>query len=164
VRTAILVALALALQVTFGWPGAPGWLAAVLLPMVFVIGPPLIHPERRWPHAALALGLGWDLVLEPVIGPGAIAWSVSAVVIGSVVPLVTDRSPRAWLAFGALGALIMTVVRHLTLVPLGLSTVLTMRSVVLTVALTAIWCCLMGWLLALDLPARWRVFRARKLR
>jgi hypothetical protein len=158
------MALALAVQVTFGWPGAPEWLASILLPMVFVIGPPLLHPERRWPHAALGLGLAWDLVLEPVVGPGAIAWSATAVAIGFVVPLVTDRSPRAWLAFGALGALIMVVVRHLALMPLGLPTILTVRSVALTVALTAVWCCLTGWLLALDLPARWRVFRARKLR
>jgi len=164
VKLALLIAFALAVQVTFAFPAMPEWLPSILLPMVFVIGPPLFYPERRWPHAAFALGLAWDAVLEPVIGPGAIAWSVAAVVISYVIPLVTDRSPRAWVAFGALGTVIMVLTRHLALIPLGLPTAVTFRSLALTVLLTAGWCGLVGWLLALDLPTRWRAFRARKLR
>jgi len=163
-KATLLIALTLVAQVALGWPGSPTWLAAIILPMVFVVGAPLLLTERRWPHFALALGLAWDLVLEPVVGPGAIAWSASAVALSFVVPLVADRSPRAWLAFGALGTGLMIVVRHLALIPLGLSTELTWHYFLLSVVLTSLWCGLVGWIIALDLPARWISHRARKLR
>jgi hypothetical protein len=160
----LLAAATLAIQVALGLPSVPAFFAAIFLPMVFIVGPPLLVADRRWPHFALALGLAWDLILEPVVGPGAIAWSAAAVVIGAVVPLVADRSPRAWLAFGALGAAIVILVRALALWPLGLATGLTSRSVLISVVLTALWCGLIGWIIALDLPSRWRSYRARKLR
>jgi hypothetical protein len=160
----LLVGAALAVQAALGWPTWPAFLAAVLLPMVFIVGPPLLIEERRWPHSAIALGLAWDLVLEPVVGPGAIAWSAAAVVVGVLIPLVADRSPRAWFAFGGIGALVMIVMRHLALLPLGLATELGWRYVALSVALTGAWCGLVGWVIALDLPSRWRAHRARKLR
>jgi len=163
-KTTLLVVLSLIAQVALGWPEAPVWLAAVLLPMVFVVGPPLLAEERRWPHFALALGLAWDLVLEPVVGPGAIAWSAAAVTVSLVVPLVADRSPRAWLAFGALGTAMMIVVRHLALWPLGLSTAWTWRYLLTSVVATSLWCGLVGSVIALDLPTRWRSHRLRKLR
>ena len=62
----LLVALSLAAQLMLGWPLWPSWMASVLLPMVFVVGPPLRREERRWPHSAILLGLAWDLALEPV--------------------------------------------------------------------------------------------------
>lgn len=163
-RTVVLVAAAMIVQIALGWPFAPGWLASILLPMVFVVGPPLLLEERRWPHSALALGLLWDLLFEPVIGPGAIAWSAAAVVVSLLVPLVADRSPRAWLAFGALGALVMISVRWVALLPLGLPGDLSWRSLLLSVGLTGLWCGLVGWIIALDLPTRWQVHRARRLR
>jgi hypothetical protein len=163
-KTVVLVVLSLVVQAALGWPDAPVWLSAVLVPMVFVVGPPLLLEERRWPHFALALGLAWDLALEPVVGPGAIAWSAAAVTVGFVVPLVADRSPRAWFAFGALGASMMIVVRHLALWPLGLSSGWSWRYLLISVVLTSLWCGLVGSVLALDLPARWRSHRLRKLR
>ncbi len=163
-KVALLVTLTLVAQVALGLPGSPTWMTAILLPMVFVVGAPLMMAERRWPHFALLLGLAWDLVLEPVVGPGAIAWSASAVALGFVVPLVADRSPRAWVAFGALGAGLMIVVRHLALIPLGLATELTGRYLLLSIVLTSLWCGLVGWIIALDLPTRWITHRARRLR
>jgi len=164
VITLLLVALSLAAQLLLGWPLWPGWLASILLPMVFVVGPPLLREERRWPHFAILLGLAWDLVLEPVVGPGAIAWSAAAVLVGVLAPLVADRTPKAWFAFGAVGALVMVSVRQLALLPLGIATPLTWRFVLVTAGLTAVWCGGVGWLLAVDLPTRWRAYRARKLR
>ena len=164
VKAAVLVTLTLVAQVVLGFPESPTWLTAILLPMVFVVGAPLMMAERRWPHFALLLGIAWDLVLEPVVGPGAIAWSASAVALGFVVPLVADRSPRAWIAFGALGAGLMIVVRHLALIPLGLATELTGSYLLLSVVLTSLWCGLVGWIIALDLPTRWITHRARSLR
>lgn len=159
-----LAAVTLAVQAALGLPSSPTWSAAILLPVVFITGPPLLQSERRWPHSALLLGLAWDLMLEPVVGPGAIAWSAAAVILGLVVPLVADRSPWAWLAFGALGALLVIVIREAALLPLGLGTGLSWRSTALSVALTALWCGLVGWIIALDLPARWLSYRSRKLR
>lgn len=163
-KLVLLVAMALVIQVTLGWSGVPEWLSALLLPMVFVVGPPLLLEERRWPHFAIALGLAWDLVLEPVVGPGAIAWSAAAVAISFVVPLVADRSPRAWAVFGALGTGLMVTVRHMALIPLGLASGLTLRYFFLSVLLTSLWCGVAGWIIALDLPSRWLGYRARKLR
>jgi hypothetical protein len=164
VKIVVLVVAALVAQLVLGSPDAPFWLASPLLPVVFIVGPPLLLTERRWPHFALLLGLGWDLLFEPVIGPGAIAWSAAAVAVGALVPLVADRSPRAWFVFGALGAYLVVVTRHLALMPLGLSIDMTWRFLLLTVALTAFWCGLVGWLIGLDLATRWRLLRARKLR
>jgi hypothetical protein len=164
VKTTLLVTAALVAQLALGLPGTAGRLTTILLPMVFVIGPPLLREERRWPHYAFALGLAWDLLLEPVVGPGTIAWSASAVAISLVVPLVADRSPRAWVVFGALAAACFILVRHLTLLPLGLAADLTWAYLLSSVVLTSLWCGLVGWLIALDLPSRWRSHRARKLR
>ena len=160
----ILAVLTLLAQVVLGLPPAPPWLASILLPMVFIAGPPLLLAEQRWPYGALLLGLAWDLMLEPVVGPGAIAWSAAAIVLGVVVPLVADRSPRAWFAFGGLGAVLVILVRFLALMPLGLNSGLTARSFLVSVVLTATWCGLVGWTIALDIPTRWRAYRARKLR
>jgi hypothetical protein len=163
-KIVLLMVATLIVQVAFGWPGAPAWLSMVLLPMAFIVAPPMLLAESRWPHFALLLGLLWDLLLEPVVGPGAIAWSAAAVVLFILVPLVADRSPRAWLAFGALGTVVLVSVRNLALIPLGLATDLTIRSLLLSALLTSVWCGLVGWIIAMDLPARWRSHRARKLR
>lgn len=160
----LLAAVVFVIQIAFGWPPAPAWLSALLLPMVFIVAPPLMLPERRWPHFALVIGLFWDLLFEPVVGPGAIAWSAAAVTVSTLAPLVADRSPRAWLAFGAIGTAVLIVVRHLALIPLGLADVLTAKPVLLTTALSSLWCGLVGWTIALDLPSRWVSWRARKLR
>ncbi len=163
-NTTFLLVVIFVAQVVLGWPVSPGWLSTILLPMVFVVGPPLLMEERRWPRFALLLGLVWDLLFEPVIGPGAIAWSAAAVAVSAVAPLVADRSPRAWSAFGALGAGLMILVRHIALIPLGMSTDLTWRYLLFSIGLTSLWCGVVGWVIALDLPSRWRARRARKLR
>ena len=89
---------------------------------------------------------------------------IDAVLLGALVPLVADRSPRAWFAFGGIGAVLMNVARAAARMPLGLSADLTWRSLAVSVLLTAFWCGLVGWLLTLDLPQRLRARRARKLR
>ncbi len=163
-KMVILVAVTFVAQLALGWPIEPTWLSTILLPIIFIVAPPLLMEERRWPHFALVLGLAWDLVFEPVVGPGAIAWSAAAVAVSAIVPLFADRSPRAWFAFGALGATLMIVVRHVCLIPLGLSTDLTWRYVLMSSVLTSFWCGFVGWVIALDLPTRWNARRARKLR
>lgn len=162
---ALLVVLTMAVQVALTAPGSPVWAAEVLLPMVWIVGPAMRLHSPRWSYLALALGLGWDLVLgEVVIGPGGIAWSAAALATFSAAGIVADRSPRAWFGLGAAGALVFLSVRYLALLPLGLATPIPWSTLVRSPLLTGAWCGLVGVVLALDLPARYRQRRARKLR
>jgi cell shape-determining protein MreD len=163
-RIVAMVAVALTIQRALGWPGGPTWAPLLLLPMVFLVGPALLHHDRRWVHLAIILGLAWDVVLESVIGPGGIAWSIAALVTARLAGIIADRSAKAWFAFGAVGAATLTLARQLVLLPLGISEAWRWTDLALSVGLTALWCGLVGWTLALDLPARWRSYRARKLR
>ena len=163
-RIVVLVAVTLAVQRALGWPGEPQWASLLLLPMVFLVGPAMLYHDRRWVHLAIALGLAWDIVLESVIGPGGIAWSAGALVIARLAGIVADRSAKAWFTFGAVGAAIVTLARRLALLLLGVSEAWRWTDLALCVGLTAAWCALVGWTLGLDLPTRWRRYRARKLR
>ena len=96
-KLAILIVVSLVAQVALGRPAAPDWFSLILLPTVFIIAPSLLHAERRWPHFALVLGLAWDLMLEPVVGPGAIAWSERQA-----------EAPVCWLRLAAIPGLCVT--------------------------------------------------------
>ena len=78
--------------------------------------------------------------------------------------LVADRSPKAWAAFGALGAAVVLVVQRLAVLPLGLGTSWNLPSMFRIVLFTALWCGAIGIFSTLNLPKHWRVYRARKLR
>jgi hypothetical protein len=161
---ALWAALTLLIQRSLGWPGMPEWSSLAILPMVFVVGASLLQFDWRWTQLAILLGLGWDLILEPVIGPGGIAWSASALALSALAGIVADRSPRAWFAFGAAGTVVVLLVRWIALVPLGLTTPLDWRNLLLATLATAIWCGLAGWIRSVDVVARWRAYRARELR
>jgi hypothetical protein len=164
VKTALLVAATLLLQYLLGLPGMPHWSVDLMVPMVWVVGPSLLRHERQWPYLALTVGLAWDLLLEPIVGPGGIAWSASALVCWGLAVVVADRSPRAWFAFGAVGAAVVILVRQLALLPLGQAAPLLWVSLFRSILLTGIWCGMVSWIIVLDLPQRWRRYRARRLR
>lgn len=161
---ALLIALTLLLQRALGAAGGPHWSGLLLLPTVWVVGPVLLGGGRRWVWIAVAIGLGWDLLLEPIVGPGAIAWSAAALVSLQLAGIVADRSPKAWLALAAVAAAVVILVHRIVLLPLGVSRPVGWADLAIGMAAAAVWCGLIGWLLALDLPARWRAWRARKLR
>jgi hypothetical protein len=163
-RHVLLVALTLLLQRMLGLPGLPAWTADILLPVVWVVAASLRRSEPAWPVEALVIGLVWDVLFEPVIGPGAIAWSAAGLALTGLVTVVADRSPKAWAGFGSVAALIILVVHRLALAPLGFSVSLTAVESIRTATLSGAWCGLVGFMLALDLPERWRVYRARTLR
>ena len=163
-RTAVLVLLTLLVQRALGLPAVHPWASEILLPVVWVVAPAMLHHGRQRVFLGLAVGLAWDLMLEEVVGPGGVSWSAAAWAVGSVSAVVADRSPRAWIAMGALGAIIIVGMRQLTFLPLGLESGFTWWHLLRTTLLTAGWCGLVGWILALDLPARWRRHRARVLR
>jgi len=141
IRLVLLVILTLVAQRALSSPGLPSWPAEIILPAVWIVAPPLRHHRPRWPYLALLIGIGWDLLMEPVVGPGGIAWSAAAA-----------------------GALILILVRQMALMPLGLASFPTLDLLTRTVVFTAVWCGLVGGILSLDLPSRWRSYRVRTLR
>jgi hypothetical protein len=165
-RAKVFVAAVLALiaQRVLGAPALPMWTSEILLPTALIVSVSLRSRERRWPYEALLLGLGWDLLLEPVVGPGGIAWSAAALCLHSMASFVADRSTKAWVGFGAVGALVVTLVHEVALLPLGLGTSMTVPHLLRTTVLSALWCGLVSIVLALDIPTRWRAHRVRKLR
>lgn len=160
----VLAVVTLTVQRLLGFPGMPDLFSLIMLPVVWIVALALIRKERHWPYEALVLGLAWDLVLEPVIGPGGIAWTASSLGLYALAAVVADRSPKAWAAFGAVGAVIVVLVYRLAEVPLGFSKSLTLESVLWSALLTGLWCGFVGTALALDLGKRWREYRVRKLR
>ncbi len=151
-------------QAMLAVPGAPAWAGSILLPLVWLVWLGMQTDERHPFLVAIVLGLGWDVLFEPVIGPGGIAFSASVLVLMWLARHVADRSPLAWGGAGAAAAAVVLVVRHIALAPLGLAGHLVTFAVLRSLMLTAGWCLAVGWVLAADLPGRWRRLRARKLR
>ena len=156
--------MALLAQRVLGIPGTPEWLGAVIVPMVLVVAMSLVRKERYWPYEALLLGLAWDLLFGPVLGPGGIAWTAACLSLYGLASVVADRSPRAWAALGAVGTLVLILVQRVALMPLDLATSLTIRNLVLSVVVTGLWCGFVGTVRSLDLGKHWRAYRVRKLR
>ncbi len=160
----VLAAVTLVVQRALGVPGMPEHLSRVILPMVWIVAAALIRKERYWPYEALLLGLAWDLVFRSVVGPGGIAWTAACLSLYGLASVVADRSPKAWVAFGAVGAVVVILVQNLAVVPLGLESSVTLRGLLWSAGLTGLWCGLVGTAMALDFGKHWRAYRARKLR
>jgi hypothetical protein len=151
-------------QRLLGLPGLPAWGTGLLVPAVWLVAV-ATRTERPSPLlVGLVIGAAWDVVMEPLLGPGAIAWSAAALATVWTASWVADRSPRMWAALGALTAIIVHLVHELALLPLGVATPLRWWTVAVSALLTAAWCGLVGWLLTLDLAARWAFYRHRRLR
>ena len=163
-KIAILAAVTLALQRVLGMPGMPAWFGHLILPMIWLVAASLVRKERHWPYEALLLGLAWDLLFGPVIGPGGIAWTAACLSLYGLASVVADRSPRAWAAFGAVGAVVVILVQRLAVMPLGLASFLTLSQLAWSALLTGLWCGFVGTLLALDLGKYLRAYQVRKLR
>jgi len=163
-KIVVPVLLTLLVQRMLGLPGLPSWTSEVLLPVVWIVAAALLQKERGWPYHALILGLGWDVLFEPVIGPGGIAWSAACLALYAFAGFVADRSPKMWAAFGAVGAALVTVFHSAALIPLGLPYSLPVGHWLRMVVFTGLWCGLVGATLGLDLPGQWRAYRSRKLR
>jgi hypothetical protein len=163
-KIAVLAAVSLIIQRALGMPGMPAWLSFFILPMVFVVAASLLRKERRWPYEALLLGLAWDLLFGPLVGPGGIAWTAACLSMYGLASVVADRSPRAWAVFGAVGTLVVILVQRAAVMPFGLATSLTVQHLMWSVLLTGLWCGFAGTVLAFDLGKHWRAYRVRKLR
>jgi len=163
-KIAIFAAVTLVLQRVLGMPGMPVWLSHLILPMIWIVAASLIRKERHWPYEALLLGLAWDLLFGPVVGPGGIAWTAACLSLYGLASVVADRSPRAWAAFGAVGTVIVVLVQRLAVMPLGLASSLTFSQLAWSAILTGLWCGFVGTILALDLGKHLRAYQVRKLR
>jgi len=164
---AVIVALAgvtLVSQRVLGMPGMPAWFGYLILPMIWIVAASLARKERHWPYEALLLGLAWDLLFGPVVGPGGIAWTAACLSLYGLASVVADRSPKAWAAFGAVGAVVVILVQRLAVMPLGLASVFTINQLALSALFTGLWCGFIGAVLALDLGKHWRAYHVRKLR
>lgn len=164
VKIAIFAAVTLIVQRVLGMPGIPAWFGHFILPMVWIVAASLLRKERHWPYEALLLGLAWDLLFGPVVGPGGIAWTAACLSLYGLASVVADRSGRAWAAFGAVGTLVVILVQRLAVMPFGLATSLTVQHLMWSVLLTGLWCGFVGTVLAFDLGKHWRAYRVRKLR
>ncbi len=153
----------LVLQRLLGTPGIPGWLSLSLLPMVWLVALPMLHRRVNPVVLGVLTGLGWDLLLEPVVGPGGIAWSAAALAVAWVTGRIAHRSPGAWGGLGVLGVLVFTGFRFLAHLPLGIATPPVPLHVAAGALSTGIWCAAAGWLATADLPGRWRRLRTRRL-
>lgn len=163
-RIFALVIVTLATQRLLGHPQTWPLATALLLPMPWIIGPPLQELDRRWYWLSFGIGFGWDLLFEPVIGVGIIAWSAPALItwVGSFV--VAERRTRAWFVFGAGGTVVFWLIRFVCYIPLDLPGTPTWSWIGASALLTGVWCASVHGVLALDLPTRWRRRRARRLR
>ncbi len=163
-RLVLLFALTMAAHRALGTPGLPSWCTDLQPLAVWLVAPALRFEGRHWLYWAVAIGLVWDLLGQPVIGPGGIAWSAAALSLSALAAVIADRSYRAWAVFGGVAAVIVAVVHALCLLPLGLSTTLNATRLLRAAFLTAAWCGLVGGVMAFDLPSYWRAHRLRKLR
>ncbi len=162
--TVVAAIAALVVQRLLGLPPLPAWSASMMVPMAIIVVP-LFRGEQRSPIAtAVLVGIAWDIAMEPVIGPGGIAWSAAAVTLGIVATVVADRSAAAWAGFGAIGAGVVVLVHWLALLPLGIAPALSVSRLAIAVGLTGAWCGVLGWVDAADLPRRWQRWRTRRLR
>jgi hypothetical protein len=163
-RTAVLVVVTLILQRALGWPGMPSIAGLVTLPVVWIVAGAMVHHDRRWTQLAILLGLGWDMILEPVIGPGGIAWCAAAIALSALANVIADRSEKAWFVFGAAGTFLVILIRWLVSFPIGIHTPIVWSALLLNVLFTSAWCGFVGWIRAQDITVKWRAYRARKLR
>ncbi len=140
---AVIVALAgvtLVSQRVLGMPGMPAWFGYLILPMIWIVAASLARKERHWPYEALLLGLAWDLLFGPVVGPGGIAWTAACLSLYGLASVVADRSPKAWAAFGAVGAVVVILVHRLAVMPLGLARLYYQPARVRQRVFTGLWC------------------------
>lgn len=163
-KIVVLVTLTLTAQRLLGHPKVFPPAAALLLPMPWLIGPPLLDFDRRWYWLSFSIGLGWDLLFEPVIGIGAIAWSAAALAIWAGTSIAAERRLRAWFAAGVAGTLVFWLFRSLCLLPLGMSGAPTWAWIGGSAVLTGIWCTTVRGVMILDPSSRWKQHRARRLR
>ncbi len=159
-----LVTVTLAAQRLLGHPQAWPVAAALLFPMPWIVGPPLQELDHRWYWLSFGIGFGWDLLFEPVIGPGVIAWSAAALMTWFGCSVVAERRGRAWFAFGVGGTLVFWLIRSVCYLPLDLPGTPTWSWVGISVILTGVWCALVHGVIALKLPERWQQHRTRRLR
>lgn len=162
--TGVLVVLSFVVQRLLAQPGLPELAAGLWVPVVWLVWPPL-REDRIWPLWALvALGLCWDVLMEPVVGPGGVSWSAAGLAVGWAARRIAARSPVAWAGAGALAAAVILSVRWLCLLPLGLHLPPTWPAAGRVVLLAALLCAAVGAVAGVDVPEAWRRFRRRRLR
>ncbi len=162
--TGVLVLLTLVVQRLMAHPALPEIAGELWLPVVWLVWPPL-RQDRNWPLWALVvLGLCWDVLMEPVIGPGGISWSAAGLAVGWAARRIAGRSPAAWAGAGALAAAMVLSTRWLSLLPLGLHLPIAWPAAGRVVLMAALLCAAVGTVARVDVAEARRRFRRRRLR
>ncbi len=163
-KLAVAVVLSYVVQWILGMPAFPTWAQGVLLPMVWVVGPPMRHSTRHVFLTGLGLGLAWDLLFEPIVGPGAIAWSAAALIVAWTVRRVGKHSALSWGLLGAGGTALVAGCRFLSLLPLGRAASPPLVQIAAGTVGTGLVCSVAALILGMNLPGRIRRYRRGRLR
>jgi len=134
----------------------------VLLPWVLV--PPLKKMDPRFFYLSFLIGLGWDLCFEPIIGPGIIAWSMTAGIIWWLLSKLSGRDLWIWAVLASASTILVWLVRALSLRILGLPSGTSSMEILSSALATGIFCWFVGILFKMDIPSRYHRIRKRKLR
>jgi hypothetical protein len=164
IRLIVLLVATMIGQRLLGSPALPAWCAEIQLLVVWLVAASLTSNARRWIYWAAVLGICWDLLVQPVIGPGGVAWSAAALTLSILAVIVADRTFKAWAIFGAVAAAVVITIHALAILPLGFEPSLTAVRLLRTAALSGLWCGAVGAVLAADFPKYWRAYRLRRLR
>lgn len=163
-KLAVAAVLSFVVQWILGMPVFPAWAQGVLLPMVWVVGPPMRHRTQHVFLTGLGLGLTWDLLFEPIVGPGAIAWSAAALIVAWTVRRVGKHSVLSWGLLGAGGTVLVAGFRFLALIPLGRAVPPPLVQIAAGTAGTGLLCAVAVLILGMDLSGRVRRYRRGRLR
>lgn len=161
---AAAVILSFVAQWILGMPSLPTWAQGIMIPMVWIVAPPMRHHSEHVFVIGLGLGLAWDLLFEPVVGPGAIAWSAAALIVAWTVRRIGEHSALSWGLLGAGGALLVVAFRVVVQAPLGMASPPSPLLVATGALGTGLWCSWVAWILGMDLPGRIRRYRRSRLR
>jgi len=164
IRLAVLLFLSFVFQVLVGLLGSGSGLLPPLLLLPWILAPPLAKANRRYFYLSFVIGLGWDLCFETVIGPGLIAWSLSAAAIWWLLSKLGSRALWVWAGLGTVASILFWLSRAFSLRLLGLPSGMTLPGMLFSALSTGVVAFLVGFVFKMDVPDRWRRRRMRKLR
>jgi len=161
---AVLLFMSFVFQTLVGLLGGGSGLLPPLLLLPWILVPPLLKANRRYFYLSFAIGLGWDLCFEVIIGPGMIAWSLSAALIWWLLSKLGSRALWVWSGLGAASSALFWFTRALSLYLVGLPSGMTLPGMLFSALSTGGVTFLVGFVFKMDIPERWRRHRMRKLR
>ncbi len=151
-------------QLLLGLVRSDGIFLEPLLVLPWILVPPLLKMDRKFYYLSFLVGLIWDLCFEPIIGPGIIAWSMTATLIWWSLSKLSGRGLGVWAGLGSASAMLVWVFRALSLRIVGLQAGTPGTEIVVSALMTGVFCLFIGFLYKMDIPSRIHRMRIRRLR